>query len=182
MGGYGSGFQGRAKKLTHSTPNIRIEHIKHLLKPGAESITLNCKRHFGQATHTFNLSSVKGGYGDRAMFVCPTCQKTCAVLYGVTLVEHPQCRRCSKLNYASQCKDSMHRIEVGLRKQFWKISNEIPHLLLHAPNPYSLPRPKGMHRKTYVAICDRILRLQNEYAEVFLARLGRSMLAFRGRS
>jgi hypothetical protein len=179
MGGYGSGFQGRAKKLTHSTPNIRIEHIKHLLKPLAESITLNCKRHFRQATHTFNLSSVKGGYGDRAMFVCPTCKKTCAVLYGVTLVEHPQCRRCSKLNYACQRKDAMHRVEVVLRKEFAKLSNEIPHFLLHAPNPYTLPRPKGMHFKTYMEICDRISRLQIRYARTFVAKLERTMAAFR---
>lgn len=148
-----------AKKLTNAVARIRIEHIKHLLKPGVSSIT----------------RSVKGGYGDRTMFVCPTCQKTCAVLYG----EHPQCRRCSKLNYACQSEDAMHRLEVGLRKQFWKISNEIPHFWLDAPNPYSLPRPKGMHRKTYNAICDRILRMREQYAKVFLARLERSMLAFR---
>ncbi len=176
MGGYGSGFQGYTKKLVDLTPNIRIENIAHLLNPGEESITLNCKRNFRQATHTFNLSYVKGGYGDRPMFVCPICQKTCAVLYG--LVEHPQCRKCSNLNYATQSNDALYRIEVVLKKQFSKLSTEIPHFLFHAPNPYSLPRPKGMHRKTYRAICTRISRLQSEYTKAFIARLERSRFAF----
>jgi hypothetical protein len=110
------------------------------------------------------------------MFVCPTCKKTCAVLYAVTIVKDPQCRKCSNLNYACQRGDAQHRIEVVLRKEYRKLTSEpVLSFVFDPPYPWEFEKPKGMHWKTYEALCQRIIKLQNEWSKASLDKLQRDL-------
>ncbi len=75
--------------------------------------------------------------GNRAWFICPSCGRRCAILYGG---KYYRCRKCYDLRYSTQNMDSLSR---ALDK-ITKIKNRIFDSSLGIPL-----KPKGMHWKTY---------------------------------
>ncbi len=107
--------------------------------------------------------------GDRLWFVCLSCQRRCAVLYGGGLF---CCRRCSDLVYRSQSEASRYRPLARAQKLRQSLGG---------PANMSLPfpdKPKGMHWRTY----DRLRAEGKALEQAGLRALANSLLARRRRS
>jgi len=79
--------------------------------------------------------------GHRTWFLCPSCLRRVAVLYGAG--KYFWCRHCYGLTYSSQKKDIMSRLAKKASKIRMRMGAH-GNLLDPFPN-----RPKNLHRKTY---------------------------------
>lgn len=91
--------------------------------------------------------------GQRAWWICPGCGRRVAVLYGG---KYFRCRKCHSLAYACQSETYHDRL---LRK-----THKAKRLL----GEY-YQRPKGMHRKTYERLENRIMTMEEVLNLSFLA-------------
>jgi len=82
--------------------------------------------------------------GSRPWFACPRCTRRCAVLY---LRAGFECRKCSRVVYASQSDDAIGR---AWRKQ-WRVERRLGD---------DWRRPKGMHRATYERLLAAIMECE----------------------
>lgn len=98
--------------------------------------------------------------GTRPWFRCPHCSARIAVLYlrGGRFM----CRRCGRVNYASQSDDLIGRT--------WRLQQRLERRL-----DDHWARPRGMHRRTYERLFDAICgceRMRDRALEIALARWG----------
>lgn len=123
-----------------------------------ESITLNFSMNKKQMAQRVPLLRTACGYGgSRVWFGCPFCRRRVAKLYvgGSGFA----CRQCYRLVYASQCEDVITR---AIRAQ-GKLESRLDEFGL---------RPKGMHRRTYIALLRRI----EHYDDTSEAALAQAMV------
>lgn len=101
--------------------------------------------------------------GERQWFVCPSCGRRVAVIYGAGRTF--ACRRCKGLAYTSQneaADDRAARRADRIRKKLgWKAG------ILNGPGF----RPKGMHWRTY----ERLLAEHDAFVSVSLAGMARRL-------
>ena len=91
--------------------------------------------------------------GERPYFICPgtSCSRRVATLY---LVKRDfLCRDCSRLGYASQREDRWDRTRRRVAKAIQPPPRREPDADMGDRFP---PRPKGMWRRTYASLCDRL--------------------------
>jgi hypothetical protein len=90
--------------------------------------------------------------GERPYFICPgtTCSRRVATLYFVE--RYFLCRDCSRLGYASQREDVWDRKRRRVAKARQRFGGE-PDDDMDDSFP---PKPKGMWRRTYFSLCDRL--------------------------
>lgn len=103
--------------------------------------------------------------GHRRWFLCPRCHGRCLVLYGGNYF---RCRKCKNLSYQSQREDGYDRANRRARK-IRAILGE-PDGILDDPLP---PKPKGMHWKTYDALCRECERLDGIVSDQMILHLER---------
>lgn len=105
--------------------------------------------------------------GERPFWLCPTCSRRVAVLYGTHTF---QCRTCNRLTYSSQRERDPDRAQ--------RRANKIRQRLGGEPGLGQTPRrPPRMHRRTYDRLMEQVFEADDEtedYAEVLLARIERS--------
>jgi hypothetical protein len=93
--------------------------------------------------------------GKRSWFLCPECWRRCEVLYGVTRRGNFACRVCQRLAYASEAESPIDRC--------WRQQRKLEAQLTEHGGP-----PKGMHRKTFERICERIDAIEQRKDDLFL--------------
>ena len=81
--------------------------------------------------------------GCRHWFVCPWCNRRCALVYGLSRDGYFACRRCMRLGYASESEDTCSRLWRKMRK-------------LEARLVDGETKPKRMHMLTFERICSRM--------------------------
>ncbi len=103
--------------------------------------------------------------GERRWFRCSRCGRRCSVLYGGARF---RCRKCYRLAYQSQNEAPMWRGLSQAQKLRQKFGGSGS---MDEPFP---TKPKGMHWRTYDAICRKAARLEgqvNAMEMVWLSRL-----------
>jgi hypothetical protein len=80
--------------------------------------------------------------GHRYWFVCPSCGRRVAKLYG--LGRHFLCRHCLNLAYSSQNEDEVDRLNRKMRKLRAKVGDEGDDVISPFPE-----KPKAMHWDTF---------------------------------
>ncbi len=121
---------------------------------------------FKRKRGTFPLAN---GYGaGQRFFRCPRCGERARFLYRTAAGD--LCRRCAGLNYRSQqatrrAADTWHRAAKYARRHF---AAEVPQG--ERFRSYVPPKPKGMHRKTYLK---RLAQYQRYQVRALLACINR---------
>jgi len=102
--------------------------------------------------------------GLRNWFRCPSCDRRCEVLY--LRFNRFACRKCNRATYSSQIGGPLDRLSHKLHKHRKQIEGG---------------RPKGMHRRTWDRLCERVNDLETEVDALFcqhaLALFGDRLLA-----
>jgi hypothetical protein len=96
------------------------------------------------------------GIFNRYWLVCPLCQRTVRLLYGID--ERCACQRCAGLRHASRLKSAAGRKLFRARKIRLRLGG-MPLLFTRLP-----PRPRYMRRKTYLRLSETAVRLEAEIA------------------
>lgn len=99
--------------------------------------------------------------GERPWFLCPSCDRRVAKLYGGAVFA---CRHCMRLNYPSQQASKRDRA----LDHAWTLRQKLgcdagP---LDFPAEY-IPRPKGMHRTTFARRIEKLARIEAKAIEDF---------------
>lgn len=110
--------------------------------------------------------------GERRWFVCPACDRRCAVLYGD---EHFRCRQCQRLAYRSQSEDPRFRSLSKARKVRRRLG-ESGNLVLPFPD-----KPPGMHWATYDRLYVYGMALERASLRAFAAATDKLRAGPRGR-
>ncbi|MEI9410863.1 hypothetical protein [Mesorhizobium salmacidum] len=84
--------------------------------------------------------------GERRWFICPRCDRRCAVLYAG---EGFSCRLCLNLGYRSQYEDPRFRFLSKARKLRQRLGGS-GNMMLPFPD-----KPRGMHRAMFERLYDR---------------------------
>jgi hypothetical protein len=110
--------------------------------------------------------------GHRIWWLCPRCQKRRAVIYGGGRDGRFGCRGCMRLAYSVEALGRYHRLQ---RK-----ADKLGARLLESDDGKQWLKPKGMHWRTFDALCERIAAAEEEKdaawfkgAARLLARWGR---------
>jgi hypothetical protein len=82
--------------------------------------------------------------GRRQWFLCPTCERQCAIIYQIDNGPLWGCRTCMKGRYLSEHYSPHARKMLKAKKTRRKMGQEQPSIDLPFPGP-----PLGMHSKTY---------------------------------
>ena len=199
MGGYGSGGWNRTGRLTTSDAlrlDVNSLNKSGALVPGSYSITTWTRD--GETTGNINISASqhgivlvyrcktedrgwadhrervrvsweRGGFGgQRPFFHCPNCTRRVLHLYGFNQY---LCRHCHGLCYPSQRECDSDRAQ--------RRANRIRVELGGEPGWQNIPsRPKGMHRRTYDRLINKIIvadAVTDDGAVRLLARLQTSV-------
>lgn len=99
--------------------------------------------------------------GERRWFLCPGCQRRCAILY-IGL----RCRLCIGGRYRCELKAPVDRMIFRARKLRRQLGQGDP----SASNPIP-PKPHRMHWRTYHRIRNDITRLEYESLRIFAGRI-----------
>lgn len=157
MGGYGSGRQSSyfAKKgTTELCPKIQLANLKSQLQSRQSSLIV---KSWGDE-HVIKVTWTECNYGGlRPWFLCQKCGKKAAILY--LKRSKLGCRICQRLTYLMSQSDKLNRTTIQNRRTCEKRLRGRPDVIAGMTLPPS--RPKGMHRKTYEKLCDR-LQVQDE--------------------
>ena len=199
MGGFGSGGWNRTGRLTTSDAlrlDVNSLNKTGALVPGREStstwtrdgetigainicaahdgITLVYRSRTGDQGWTDHRERVRvswepGGFGgQRPFFHCPDCTRRVLHLYGLGRY---LCRHCHRLCYPSQRECDSDRAQ--------RRANRIRVELGGEPGWQNIPsRPKGMHRRTYDRLINKIIMadaVTDDGAVRLLARLQTSV-------
>lgn len=105
--------------------------------------------------------------GERAWFLCPAegCGRRVAKLYSSQFV----CRQCLELAYESQREcESLRAIgrSISIRKQL-----KLHPICFWLP-VFQVPRPKGMHERTYLRLLTRLRTNDKEFSAISRCVLG----------
>jgi hypothetical protein len=85
--------------------------------------------------------------GSRPWFICPQCQRRCAVVYLGARGGRYACRHCSRVAYYSQSEDLIGRV--------WRKQRKLESKLIDG-----WEKPKGMHWKTCERLRDGIMQCE----------------------
>jgi hypothetical protein len=102
--------------------------------------------------------------GHRRWFMCLSCRRKCAVLYGGT---HYRCRKCWNLAYTSQHEQPYQRAVSKAQKLRQRLGGSAS---LDEPFP---PKPKGMHWRTYNSLRKRGERFDDQAENLTLVMFAR---------
>lgn len=195
---YGAGRPGWRRKCEYSLPlDVRRLHRKRLLTPGAsfgwhwsqdgERIadigiitTANAIRlsyswaprggERRQMAYDVPIERTSCRYGgSRPWFLCPWCERRCALLYGISGDGYFACRLCLRLGYASEAECPIDRCWRQQRKIETKLGTY-------------LRRPKGMKRKTHHRLRQKWVDIEerkDEFFTVAFANLARRLGSWR---
>jgi hypothetical protein len=103
--------------------------------------------------------------GRRPWFSCPRCHAGAALIY--TTGSRFLCRRCCRLNYASQQEDAQGRqarIISNVRRQLGGTENLL--------DPYPA-KPRGMHRRTYESLVSKAIAAEAVYERLMGQKFSR---------
>lgn len=123
--------------------------------------------HFDGERITTTWTAMQFG-GRRQWFLCPSCDRRCAVIYKIAGGPLWGCRLCMVGRYASEHKSPQgRRIQKALkiRKRLGQTEGN-----LHLPFP---EKPRHMHYRTYELIRDEANALEHEIGLHDLARIRR---------
>lgn len=98
---------------------------------GGEQQTSNCRLVIDRTPCHFG--------GSRKWFICPDCQRRCAVVYGVSRRGSFACRTCQRLGYRSESESVIDRC--------WRAQRKLEAKLAEDGN-----RPKWMRQRTFERI------------------------------
>ena len=128
------------------------------------------------------LSSVPGidGISERLYFHYPYCGKRVRYLYWRQ--ERYLCRKCSKLNYASQQKSGLDEMRLKMERI---VEKELGYTWWFRDYPdmpiqdlWHIPKPKHMRWKKYEALMAEFRQLQKNYERAFWVGMAKcSMLS-----
>ena len=170
---YGAGRPGWRRKLEACLRlDIRQIACKGLLTPGTRTSWRWTNSYTGEETGSVGMKVAEGRIvldyavgedrkpvqfpiyltstpchygGARPWFICPACQRNCAVVaFGRG---GWACRTCLNLAYSSEAEDGMGRLWRKQRKLEARVGED-------------WQRPKGMHRATYERIVDRLMEIE----------------------
>lgn len=199
MGGSGSGFNGCRKLTTAEVLKLDIQYMNikravnysgsvewkrggsiGIKKPNEHELILSYTNTLNGATKNYNYS-VGLEYtpcqygGERVWFVCPHCMKRTRILYqrgGLF-----KCRSCQRLNYSIQQEDKRDYTMESFDRKIFKIQDRLK-TERDINNTYGIPKPKGMHYKTYYNLMEQLQRLYIQRDNVFFTIM-RSFKAFK---
>lgn len=121
----------------------------HCIDPGSVQFSYNCDgKPYDYTVHIEWLPCHLGG--ERAMFLCPVCNKRCAKLLASSVFA---CRACVGVNYASQQRAKRDAASDQSWKLRRKLGCDFGILDSHA---CLIPKPKWMRWHTYSRIVRRI--------------------------
>ncbi|WP_022762614.1 hypothetical protein [Butyrivibrio sp. AD3002] len=110
-----------------------------------------------------SIESMVNASGIHHFFVCSCCGKRFRYLYlvGKKLV----CRKCGRLNYHSQQKfdDYLDYYRQGMQFAYERLKWECDYPVPFEFPEYTPPRPKGMHRTTYIRLMKKFRWYQQKY-------------------
>jgi len=104
--------------------------------------------------------------GERVWMRCPCCHRRCAIVYLTD--KYPACRKCYNLAYYSEGETRLDRAMRQARKAQEKLGYKEGRL------DEWLPKPKGMHQKTY----ERHLKVIKQYNAFFCSEMVRRFNLF----
>ncbi len=195
MGGYGSGGLNRTHGQVENHKRIDSFHLQGLLRGDKY---LYCKEQVELPIHSGKFiysprskdAAIKTNIGhwiyielsfwqnisqvnSSMFFLCPSCGKRVRYLYMHS--DGWECRKCAKLNYASQQKsgieEMIHRMEYIVERelQYYNWRRENPHTMV-CDMTY-VPKPPYMRWKKYNCLMDELRTLQRtvllqEYAKI----------------
>ena len=197
MGGSGSGWRCNSKATTsgYDRFDVRTWQRRGLLVPsrslvyqqwnvevfapfnlGAQPDRMSLVHRRSGLTYLVSLDWTRCNYGGaRAWFVCPSCRRRVAILYGASTLA---CRHCRQLAYDSQQDSGWNRSLRQARTTRMRLGGSAN---LAEPLP---GKPKGMHWRTY----RRLYRQAAAHEQVcfggavtMLTSLGKSISRFNGR-
>lgn len=117
------------------------------------------------------LSRVPGidGKSVRMYFHCPYCGRRVRYLYDCH--KHYACRKCARLNYASQQKSGMDEMRLKMERI---VEKELGYTWWYRDNPDTLiqdlwhvPKPPYMRWEKYDRLLQEFRRLQKDYERAF---------------
>lgn len=207
MGGYGSGGHNKAHrqlenfhrvdsfafydylmadkylgcKTTVQYPLIRGDIIYHVQSKTAVIKTLFSKA--GEYRYMdLQLSRVHGidGKSVRMYFHCPYCGRRVRYLYDYH--KHYACRKCAKLNYASQQKSGMDEMRLKMERI---VEKELGYTWWFRDYPdmpiqdlWHIPKPRYMRWGKYERLMQEFRQLQKDYEHAFWVGMAKfSMLS-----
>jgi hypothetical protein len=132
--------------VTGGIDRVRLAYVR--AREGGEP------EHFGYDIPVTRTPCHFGGHRD--WFVCPWCQRRCALVYGVSRDGYFACRRCMPLGYASESEDRCSRL--------WRRMRKLEALLVDGET-----KPKRMHRRTFERICARMEEVDSALDAEFFA-------------
>ncbi|MBB6411281.1 hypothetical protein [Mesorhizobium sangaii] len=97
--------------------------------------------------------------GERRWFICPCCDRRCAVLYAG---EEFRCRLCLNLAYRSQSEDHRYRCLSRARKLRQRLGGAAANTPLQL-----LDKPTGMHWRTYNTLYEKGVALEQATLRAF---------------
>jgi len=193
MGGYSSGRHGwRGKAESQHAVDIRWLKRKGWLYDGCDgSLTWNCRgEETGSIRYLVSSDTIKliyrhrenGGEwepvetgirleytpcnygGERVWMRCPHCNRRCAIVY--LAGKYPACRKCYNLAYYSEGETYLDRAMRQARKAQKKLGYDDGDLSA------CLPKPKGMHWKTYYKLKRKVDRGNQVFCSEAIRRFG----------
>jgi hypothetical protein len=99
--------------------------------------------------------------GERPFFGCPSCERRVLHLY---LRERFRCRRCTDLRYPSQREDEFDRARRRAHKLRCRLQAQ------KIERWEAVPRPKGMWRKTFKRLEERLFWAEDSVRTAFVDR------------
>jgi hypothetical protein len=118
----------------------------------------------GYASQTIKLSSTRPNLGgERWWFVCPVTGRRCRTLYLTPTGDRFMSREAAHLAYRSN--------RLGFAESFLWCAHQLQDLLPGAQEQDYPPRPKGMHRRTYKRIVNRLREAKERASLVRYASL-----------
>ena len=146
---------GRIRAIVWKTDDGKLEQLGVI--PGSRGIRF-VKRDeegcLGTLFVPFRVTPTRFG-GHRRWFECPGCRRRCRVLYGVNSL---RCRRCRRLNYASQSEEGHWRAQRRARDIRRRLGASGD--ALDGPFP---PKPRYMRWTTYERLRTAEITLQERW-------------------
>jgi hypothetical protein len=148
------GLLNRTGTITWSSRD-RVTGTISVHGDGGDSVTLNYAVDGQKIEERVSLSKTKMNFGgERSWFLCPSCNRRIAVLYGGRLF---RCRYCLGLRYVSQRETPRFRSISRIQRVRKKMGGSGD---LTRPRPQ---RPRYMHHRTYEKLVDEEGKALQDY-------------------